>query len=117
MDLYTLQAQIGDTLDQLETATEDYAILSKDAALAESRYKLCKAQAIVHLATDGFKRSVAEREAYAELRCRDELELYLVTRAASDATKQAHFSIRARLDALRTLSADVRTVTDPRNPS
>jgi hypothetical protein len=117
MDLYTLQAQIGATLDHLEEATEDYARFSREAALAEAAYKNAFALAVVSLSTDGFKRTIQEREQYATLRCKDEHEAYLVTRAAADATKQSHYSIRARLDALRTLSADVRTITDPRNPS
>ena len=57
------------------------------------------------------KLTAAEKQARAELHAADELRVWKINEARRGASKEALLSLRARLDALRTLSATLRSQT------
>jgi hypothetical protein len=61
--------------------------------------------------------TVATREAHALLQSRHEYQAWMIDSAVADSSRQLLYSLRAKLDALRTLNANVRALTDPRLPS
>lgn len=101
------------TVDELEALTEEFATLSDGEAEAENAYKRRKYRAVVVLTErptlpDGRKTTVDWREAQAETIATDEAEAYRLAQARLRATKEALLTKRARLDALRSLAANVR---------
>lgn len=107
-----IEQQIMAISDALEEATDDYASASYEAALAEADYRREYARAMVHAAdADGPRVPVSEREARALLAVTDQHRAYKVLDARAESGKQALYSLRARLDALRTLAANVRAQT------
>ena len=117
--VHDLPGQIIAVLDELEKATDVYGEAIGRAATSESKYRLAHAEATIRLADGALpgKMTVATREAHALLQSRHEYEVWMVFDAAAEAAKQYLYSLRARLDALRTLNANVRALTDPRLPS
>ncbi len=103
---------ILDLCDALETETEQYAGLSELAAGAEADYKLKSAQTHVQLAaSSSLKMTVHEKQARADLAANDQFRVFKIGEARKQASKEAMLSIRARLDAMRTLSASLRNQT------
>jgi hypothetical protein len=100
--------------DELETATDLYADQNEDAAEAEHAYKLKVAQRLVRLADTNTRMTAATRQAMADLEAESEHRAYLVTKARQGATKEKMLSLRHRIDALRTLAANVRYQTETR---
>lgn len=110
------QAEIEDGIMRLSAELEDevyrYAALSDDAAEAEAAYKGKHARAVVRLgAESGVKSTALERQARAELSAVEELRLYRIAEGRRSASKERLLSLRSRIDALRTLSANVRHAT------
>jgi hypothetical protein len=66
------------------------------------------------IAASGIKMPVADKEARADVTASDEFRAWRIAEARRAASREALLSYRARLDALRTLSANVRYLTDPR---
>jgi hypothetical protein len=118
MDLTNLPAQIIAVVDELDRATHDYGTAARNAAVAEAKWKSAHASEIVRLSEQQLtmKQTAAQRDAYALLRTRDEHATFLLCQANAEVCRQAIYSLRARLDALRTLNANVRVLTDPRTP-
>jgi hypothetical protein len=116
---HDLPGQIIDTLEELEKATEVYGSAIDRAAVAEAKFKLAHADALIRLASGALpgKMTAATRDAHALIQSRDEYEISMVYDAAAEAAKQYLYTLRARLDALRTLNANVRLLTDPRLPT
>lgn len=110
------QAEIEDAIMRLSADLEDetyrYAALGDDAAEAEAAYKGKHARAIVRLAAEsGAKSTAAERQARADLSAIEELRIYRIADGRRSASKERLLSLRSRIDALRTLSANVRHAT------
>jgi hypothetical protein len=98
--------------DALDDETHRYADLADEAAEAEADYKIKHARATVGYATsDGPKMTAAQIAARVELHAADELRRYKLADARRQATREALMSLRSRLDAMRTLSANVRAQT------
>ena len=107
-----IEANIADISSLLEEQTYLYAEQSEVAAIAEADYKIRMAKALIAFASDtSIKITASERQARCDLHCAAELRAWKLTEAQRQATKEALLSLRARLDAMRTLSANVRHAT------
>src|SRR4029077_16934338 len=98
-------------------ATEVYGTAIDRAAVSEAKYRLAPAQAHIRLSEVTGKRTAAVADAPARVEARHEYEVWMVYDAAAESAKQYLYTLRARLDALRTLNANVRMLTDPRLPT
>lgn len=106
-----IENEIVACLDALERETDRYDRLATDAASAEADYKLAYAKAVIVLSDSASRMTAAEKQARAEVHAGDPLRAWKVLEARRGATKEALLSLRARLDALRSLSANVRAQT------
>ena len=110
------QGEIEDAIvglsENLEALTYTYSDLSDLAAETEADYKIKHSRALVGFAADpGIKMTAAEKQARVDVHCAAELRAWKMAEARRQSTKEALLSIRARLDAMRTLSANVRHQT------
>ena len=106
-----IEQRILDTLAALEEETYAYAQMSDLAAQSEADYKIRAAKALVFESADHPKMTIGERQARVEISCAVELRAWKVAEARRQTSKEALLSLRARLDALRSLSANVRAQT------
>jgi hypothetical protein len=107
-----VEYQIMDVCEAMETETEQYARLSELAASSEAKYKLVYAKSLVDMASQSSTKMTAqERQARADLISNDEFRIFRINEARRVSSKEALLSLRARLDALRTLSASLRHQT------
>lgn len=106
-----VEQMIMEIVDALDDQTHVYSDLADAAAEAEADYKLKIARAIIALANTNEKMTTAERSARAEVHAAEELRAYKIAEAAKQSTKEHLLSLRARMDALRTLNASIRTAT------
>lgn len=88
----------------LDVQVGEVALRARRAAEAEVAYKLAYAKAT--LVVEGA--TVAERDAKALLRCEAQYAEYKASGAVLLAAQEAGRSLRAQIDALRTLSASQR---------
>lgn len=109
------QAEIEELIvrltDEMEEETDRYSVLADEAANAEADYKLGFARAVVGLADSQARMTAPERQARAEVAAGAELRLWKIAEARRQATKEALLTLRARLDALRSLAANIRNQT------
>jgi hypothetical protein len=94
--------------DTLDEQTALYAEVSEQRAEAEADYKYAFSRAMVAQAG---KVPVATKEAHAHLRSPDAYRLWKVLEARERATQHKLTSVRSQLDALRTIAANVRSLT------
>jgi hypothetical protein len=106
-----VESLILDTADRLEEVTTEFADISDQAANAEADYKLAMARTWLGVASSDRKMTTTERQMRADLLTNDALRRYKVAEAQRAATREALLSYRARIDALRTVSANVRAQT------
>lgn len=97
--------------DTMESETHTYRQQAREAAEAEADYKLAHHRQIIAIAATGTKQTAAVREARAALAVADDYRLAKIKAAQLDATKQLLSTLRAQLDAVRTLAANVRHQT------
>ena len=115
---------IGELCERLEDLTTDYAQALSEAAEAEASYRLgyykslltTKANGIEQASNDDGqkprrKATDTEAAAWATVDNEDGFRRYKITAAHAEALKQSLFVQRTRLDALRTLAANVRAQT------
>lgn len=96
----------------LEDETDRYARLGELAATTEMDYRHGWALAILNPIIEGTEKVTVDlRDAYATRHTFDAQKLYRIQAARHDASKQALLSLRTRLDALRTLAANIRAQT------
>jgi len=105
-----VENMILDICDKLDDTTHVYAETSDRAATAEADYKLRMARAVITLANTDAKMTALERQARADIASAEELRTWKTVEASRQATKEHLLSLRARLDALRTLNASLRSV-------
>lgn len=103
-----LESQMLRICDRIEADIELLFDLSAQRAEAESAYKYKYSRSMVEQTT---KVPVASKEAIAHLRASDEYRNWKVLEGREKATQQSLIASRARLDALRTISANVRAMT------
>ena len=106
-----VEAMIMDIVEALDEQTHVYAQVADQAAEAEADWKIRYARAVVSLANNESRMTAAERSARAEVNAANELRRYKTLDASKQSTKEHLLSLRARLDALRTLNASIRTAT------
>lgn len=94
--------------DALEAETEQFSSLAARAAEAEADYKLGYARAFVSLSASQAKLTAPEKQARSELNAAVELRAWKIAEARRLASREALLSLRARLDAHRTISANIR---------
>jgi hypothetical protein len=113
-----VEEEIAGVLEHLENLTEEYARVCHAAAEAEADYRLRYFKALLRIkangvATDDGPRKATDKEAdaLATVDAADELRAHKITGAYAESTKQALYTHRARLDALRTVAANARALT------
>lgn len=106
-----IEADILSVSDALEVGTEQYADLADLAATCEADYKLSYARAFVALAAQQSRMTAPEKQARSELHAAAELRAWKIAEARRQSSKENLLSLRARLDALRTVSANIRSQT------
>lgn len=109
-----VEEQIMSLSNDLEAATDLYGDQAEEAAEREYDYKHRHASRIVKLADDGRKMTAPVRAAMADLEASTEFRLHLLAKARKETTKEAMLSLRHRIDAMRTLAANVRYQTETR---
>lgn len=100
-----VETELERLMERLMTETERLAELAEAAARTEVTHKHQRARAL--LRAEG---TVAEREAVADL---DTSDAYLARRVAEEAYRSQRellLSLRAQIDALRTLAANLRAI-------
>lgn len=103
-----IEEQMLRICDRIEQDIDLLADLSTQRAEAESAYKYRHARSMVEQTA---KVPVASKEAIAHLRASEEYRQWKVLEGREKATQQSLLASRARLDALRTISANVRAMT------
>lgn len=104
-----VENQILRISDELDDETHRYAQVAEMAAEAEANFKGAYHRAFLEAAdADGARVTVPEREARAHLAADEAFRVWKIMEARQDAGKQAQQSMRARLDALRTIAANIR---------
>lgn len=108
-----IEGQIVALVDELADETYRYAAVEEMAATFEADYKYRFARSLLDVAANTSDRRVTagEREATADVASASEFKVWKIHDARRRASKEALLSIRARLDALRTLSANIRQQT------
>lgn len=103
-----IEEEILRFLGMLEEETEAFERLTEDAAKKEAGYKAEWAKA--YLSAQG---SIKEREAWADYQLADHAMQYKIAEGLVKAKREKLSSLRTGLDALRTLSANVRIQVAP----
>jgi hypothetical protein len=106
-----VEQAIATACEALEEATEQYRDVSQRAAEAEADYKREQAYTMVAMIEHGSGRTAQERTARVEAHISDIRRAYLLADAERHAVRESLLSLRARLEALRTLSANIRAQT------
>jgi hypothetical protein len=106
-----IERMILDITNQLEEETYTYATLSDEAASAEADYKLSAARQLLAIAASGRKLTAPEKQATVDVACSEAFRIWKIAEARRGACKEALLSLRARLDAQRSLAANIRAQT------
>lgn len=99
---------IARVIEQMEQETEDYDDISRAAAEAEADYKREVAMTTLAVIHHSEKMSAKERDAKIDLTVADAHKRHLTTQAARNSKREHLQTLRAHLDALRTLNASIR---------
>jgi tRNA A22 N-methylase len=92
--------------DLLESETEAFEVLAVDAAKKDAQYKAAWAKE--YLSANG---SIKERESWADYKMADDHYHMKIAEALLKSKREKLYSLRTSMDALRTLSANVRAQT------
>lgn len=103
-----IENEIMRLMGMLEEETEAFETLATDSAKKEALLKANWAKE--YLSAKG---SIKEREAWADYKMSDEAYAYKISEALVKAKREKLLSVRASLDALRTLNANVRIQVNP----
>jgi hypothetical protein len=98
-----IESEIMRLMGVLEEETEAFETLAVDGAKKESLLKANWAKEYISA-----KGSIKEREAWSDYKLSDEAYSYKIAEALVKAKREKLLSVRASLDALRTLNANVR---------
>lgn len=97
--------------DQLEEQTHLYSQLSDEAAEAEADYKLEAGRMLIGLVHNETKMTAQERQARVDVASSVRYRSWKLAEARRQSCKEAMLSVRARMDAQRSLAANVRHQT------
>lgn len=103
-----VEREILRLMSMLEEETEAFESLAVDSAKKEALMKSNWAKE--YLSAKG---SIKEREAWADYKLSDEVYAYKIAEALMKSKREKLLSVRASLDALRTLNANVRVQVSP----
>ncbi|HSV39800.1 MAG TPA: hypothetical protein VLI04_13670 [Nocardioidaceae bacterium] len=106
-----VEERIDHVIEEMERHTEEFEDIARTAAEAEADYRRQSATAVLAVIQHGEKMTVGERGARADLMCAAEYKHHLVTTAARNSKREYLQTLRAHLDALRTLNASIRGQT------
>lgn len=109
-----IEERIIQTVDALDDLVHEFSDVGRRAALAEADFKRKRsmmALALIERPPGGVKLDAKSRDARIELAALDEQETHLLAAAEVEAMRESMRAHRTRLDALRTLAANVRAVT------
>lgn len=95
----------------LETATGMLATASEEAAVGEADYRIAYSKAFLNPPSGEEKLTEKIRESHALIVAEAELRRYKLTAAKQLALQEKCRQLRAQLDAVRTISANVRGQT------
>jgi hypothetical protein len=98
-----IESEIMRLMGVLEEETEAFETLAVDGAKKEALLKANWAKEYISA-----KGSIKEREAWSDYKLSDEAYSYKIAEALVKAKREKLLSVRASLDALRTLNANVR---------
>ena len=98
-----IESEIMRLMGVLEEETEAFETLAVDGAKKEPLLKANWAKEYISA-----KGSIKEREAWSDYKLSDEAYSYKIAEALVKAKREKLLSVRASLDALRTLNANVR---------
>ena len=102
--------------DAMELAVEELAKYGDEAAEAEVNYKVGYAQAILQAGMQpgtgrGGKMTEGDKDATATVECEDLFRQRIITEAKKEVATEKLRTMRARLSALQTVSANIRAAT------
>lgn len=102
--------------DAMETATEELAKHADEAAIAEVDYKVGFAKAILKAGLQqgsgrNGKMTEGDKDATATVECEDLLRARIISEAKHEVDQEKLRTMRSRIDALRTVSANIRAQT------
>jgi hypothetical protein len=100
-----VEERIQGLCDALEELVTTFTSVSHKRAEAEADFKYRYSRSLIEQAV---KLPVASKEAIAHLKATEQYRLWKILEAQEKATQQGLTSIRSQLDALRTISANVR---------
>jgi len=103
-----IEQEILRLTDLLESETEAFEELAEDSAKKEAIYKSNWAKE--YLSATG---SIKERESWADYKLADHCYEHKIAEALVKAKREKLSSLRTSIDALRTLSANVRAMVSP----
>lgn len=106
-----VEERIQAVMDAMESQTEHYDTISREAAEAEADYRRDSARALIAVINSETKMTVAERQARADLLTADAHRKHLIKQAARNSCRESLMTLRTHLDALRTLNASIRAQT------
>jgi hypothetical protein len=106
--LHEVEQRIIQLCDVLDEETERFAELSAERAEAEADFKYRHSRAFIEQAG---KVPVATKDAVAHMRAANDFRRFRLLEARERATQSKLTSVRAQLEALRTIAANVRAST------
>jgi hypothetical protein len=106
-----VEERIANVIEEMERHTEEYEDVAREAAETEADYRRQSATALLAVIQHGERMTVGERSARADLMCHDLYKAHLVATAARNSKREYLATLRAHLDALRTLNASIRGQT------
>ncbi len=99
-----IETKIIEDVEAMESATEEFEKVSEEAARAEVQYKVARARAYLRQ-----RGSIKDREYAADELTSEEAYAYKLAEGRLKAQREVLNTIRARLDALRSLNTNVRS--------
>lgn len=108
LSLVEVEERILNVIDAMETASEEYEDLAREAALSEADYKRDVARTKLAVIQHGDKMTVGERDAKVDAMTADAHKQHLLATAARNSKREYLTTLRSHLDALRTLNASIR---------
>jgi len=107
VDVEELLFRLG---EQLDATTEEYEKISEERAVAESDFKERFWRAMVTTVDHPRYKTASVKEAWASFAAKEESRRFKLLEAREKATQQKLITLRARMDSLRTIAANVRAM-------
>lgn len=112
LSLVEIEERIQIVMDELESETEAFDEIAREAAEAEADYRKQSAMAMLAVLQHGEqKMTVGERAARVDTMSADAHKEFLIKQAARNSKREHLQTLRGIMDALRTLNASVRGQT------